>query len=420
LLEHATALGHWHPAIASCPPSPPVPQELVASEDVPALQEAFDTFVAQVEAWWSVADPLIKQRLDQESRARTERTTEEEGLKALASQRSRLGKDVLELELKAQARDKRAQELDAEAATCRETVQKLDAALEPYASLDAEIATHTQARDGNKAGHEAFLKAKTLAEELEPRQEQLAERQQAETDARSELGTQEQAWALAQAAFSPAKLQAARDTHEKCVGQAKAVETKLEHAREELGKQDKRFEEWHKACQEQERVREQIAHCEAAIALTQLARKTLQSAAPAVAQHLCDRIAARAQSVFNQIHLEPVSLSWDAERYSLRITPGDRRFAMLSGGEQTKLALAMTLAMVEELSGLRFCIFDEPTYGVDADSRRKLADAVLAAQQAAGLEQLLLVSHDDAFEGKIEHAIVLSKSAAQGTVVLSP
>jgi hypothetical protein len=29
--------------------------------------------------------------------------------------------------------------------------------------------------------------------------------------------------------------------------------------------------------------------------------------------------------------------------YSLRVTPGDRRFAMLSGGEQTKLALAMTL-----------------------------------------------------------------------------
>ena len=34
----------------------------------------------------------------------------------------------------------------------------------------------------------------------------------------------------------------------------------------------------------------------------------------------------------------------------------------------------MTLAMIEEFSGLRFCIFDEPTYGVDADSRHKLAE----------------------------------------------
>ena len=91
---------------------------------------------------------------------------------------------------------------------------------------------------------------------------------------------------------------------------------------------------------------------------------------------------------------------------------------MLSGGEQTKLALAMTLAMAKEFSGLRFCIFDEPTYGVDAESRPLLANAVLEAQEAAGLEQLLLVSHDDAFEGKIEHAILLEKSSEGSRVAL--
>lgn len=77
----------------------------------------------------------------------------------------------------------------------------------------------------------------------------------------------------------------------------------------------------------------------------------------------------------------------------------------------------MTLAMIKEFSRLRFCIFDEPTYGVDAASRSKLADAILDAQQAANLEQLLLVSHDDAFEGKIEHVVVLGKSVAKGTYV---
>jgi exonuclease SbcC len=75
--------------------------------------------------------------------------------------------------------------------------------------------------------------------------------------------------------------------------------------------------------------------------------------------------------------------------------------------------------MVQEFSRLQFCIFDEPTYGVDAESRSKLADAILQAQEAAGLEQLLLVSHDDAFEGKIEHAVLLKKSATQGTAVVA-
>ncbi len=91
---------------------------------------------------------------------------------------------------------------------------------------------------------------------------------------------------------------------------------------------------------------------------------------------------------------------------------------MLSGGEQTKLALAMTLAMIQEFSGLRFCIFDEPTYGVDAESREKLGDALLESQKTAELEQLILVSHDDAFDGKIEHSIFLRKTAANGTEVV--
>ena len=149
------------------------------------------------------------------------------------------------------------------------------------------------------------------------------------------------------------------------------------------------------------------------------ARRILRDSAPRVAQHLCDRIAARAQRLFNEINHEPSDIVWSAERYSLRVEPGDRRFAMLSGGEQTKLALAMTLAMIQEFCPLRFCLFDEPTYGVDADSREKLADAIVEVQKASGFDQLLLVSHDDAFDGKIEHVILVRKSAGSGTEVVA-
>jgi exonuclease SbcC len=152
--------------------------------------------------------------------------------------------------------------------------------------------------------------------------------------------------------------------------------------------------------------------------LTQIARRVLQKAAPKVAQHVCRRVAARAQQIFNQINPEPIELEWMAEKYSLRIDPGDRRFAMLSGGEQTKLALAMTLAMIQEFSGLQFCVFDEPTYAVDADSRQKLADAILRLQDVneSKLEQLLLVSHDDAFEGRIENVVLIRKTGSAGSM----
>lgn len=51
-------------------------------------------------------------------------------------------------------------------------------------------------------------------------------------------------------------------------------------------------------------------------------------------------------------------------------------------------------------------------------SRQKLADAIIDAQEAAGLDQLILVAQDDAFEGKIEHANRLEKSATLGTAVV--
>ena len=68
-----------------------------------------------------------------------------------------------------------------------------------------------------------------------------------------------------------------------------------------------------------------------------------------------------------------------------------------------------------EFSTLRFCISGVPTNGVA--TRSKLADAILLVYNAARLYHLLLISHADASEGKVEHAILLKKSVVSGTVV---
>ena len=185
----------------------------------------------------------------------------------------------------------------------------------------------------------------------------------------------------------------------------------------ELDREQKRVRELAAAELERSTLDLEIARLNASIALTEKARAILKNAAPQVAQHLCHRIAAQAQQIFNRLNLDPCELVWSAQQYSLRIHPGDRRFAMLSGGEQTKLALAMTLAMIQQFSALRFCLFDEPTYGVDADSREKLAEAIVEVQKISGFDQLILVSHDDAFDGKIGHVVCVKKNAATGTAV---
>lgn len=408
----------WDAKICPLPARIALPERETTPEDVQVLQQSIERFSAEAETWWGGASLRIADRLQEIANAKTDRTRSETTLRSLTEQLEGLAREIIQLGEDTEGKALEAARFEEEAAGFVQKVERLDEALKPHETLDGEIDGQVAVRDTNKAGYESFLRAKPQAEDLENRRGLVDQRRQEEGALAAILGEREETLVKAQEAFDPEKLALAREEYDKKVGEATAAETNLKHAKLEQAMQETRFGEWGEAVDDHRVVLREIARCNAAIDLTELARRTLRDAAPAVAQHLCNRIATRAQAVFNQINPDPVELAWDAERYSLRITPGDRRFAMLSGGEQTKLALAMTLAMVEEFSRLRFCIFDEPTYGVDADSRSKLADAILQAQEAAGLDQLLLVSHDDAFEGKIEHAVLLRKSVAAGTAVL--
>ena len=407
----------WHDGIDPIPKEVALPKEDLTPCHVATLQQGTEAFASEACSWWSEAAPKISERLSDAHTAKTGRTKHEADLTNYTKNLAALEREIAQLGRDAEAKDSEAGRCDVEAAAFLTIVGALDEQLKPYATLDGQMDVQKTIRETNKTAHERYLTSKALADDLEPRHEILEQGQAKENAAANIRKENARALKEAQQSFDPEKLKFARGQYEQKLGEASTAAANLVHAKGKLVEHEARFRQWVDACRERDTIEKEVARCAAAIELTELARKILRDAAPAVAQHLCNHIAARAQAVFNQINPDPVELEWNAEHYSLRITPGDRRFAMLSGGEQTKLALSMTLAMVEEFSGLRFCIFDEPTYGVDAESRRKLADAILEAQQAADLEQLLLVSHDDAFEGKIEHAILLRKSAAGGTAI---
>jgi exonuclease SbcC len=301
-------------------------------------------------------------------------------------------------------------EAGAKAATAR--LLELDDKLKRFSNLEQEIRERHDAKDKYAQDHKLYLQNQPVAAKIDLVRDGLKISLETEARAREQVQQKTTAFELANKEFDPLALENARNLVAAAGVKLSNDEKDLQSAQRELKQERDRLKQWKEACTERERIDGEIARLKAAGELARLAGKVLKNAAPAVAQHLCTRIAANAQRIFNQINQDPIELEWKAEpQYSLRVVPGDRRFGMLSGGEQTKLALAMTLAMIQEFSGLRFAVFDEPTYGVDADSRQKLADAILEAQKAAGLEQLIVVSHDDAFEGKIEHVVMLRKTA---------
>ena len=408
--------------VQQVPPMPECPDPRTKGVEADAFASSHQKnadYLHQLQLWWRGTENVVQARinavLEEEGRRKSDQRDEFNATDYLRRIESEIGKLAV-------AED---EQREAAAACQRESaeLEKIIAGLEQrrraFGFLGEEIALLEQTQERYRSDYQQYLGAKPLADERSSRERELNARREQEGRADAELRLCDSKLSELSEGFDEAALTAVRREFE---GMRAVVATELanlENVRRENDREESRFREWQAACARRDEIDRVVARLGAAIKLTELARVVLRDSAPMVAQQLCDRIAAQAQRIFNRINHEPVELRWEAApRYSLRVIPGDRRFAMLSGGEQSKLALAMTLAMIQEFSGLRFCVFDEPTYGVDAESREKLGEAMLESQKAAELEQLILVSHDEAFDGKIEHSIFLRKTAIDGTEVV--
>jgi exonuclease SbcC len=342
-----------------------------------------------------------------------ERVAHERDLDNTKKRLEQIESDSTELTQKIEALSRESSKADTEAKGVAARIFELDEKLKAFTNLEQEFRQQHETKDKHAQDHKLYLQNQPLAARIDSFRETLKTSLEAENRAREQVQLRTASFELANKRFDPVALENARNTVAAAAAKLSNDEKDLQSAQRELKQEKERLKQWKEAREEHDHIETEIGRLKAAGELARLAGKVLKNAAPAVADHICKTIAADAQRIFNQINQDPIELEWKAEpQYSLRVIPGDRRFAMLSGGEQTKLALAMTLAMIRKFSGLSFAVFDEPTYAVDADSREKLADAILEAQKAAGLEQLIVVSHDDAFEGKIEHVVMLRKTAA--------
>jgi DNA repair protein SbcC/Rad50 len=139
---------------------------------------------------------------------------------------------------------------------------------------------------------------------------------------------------------------------------------------------------------------------------------TLKKAAPEVAKMLLARISQEANLFFREItgNAEQ-TLGWKEDyEVSLEEYGHERPFATLSGGEQMAAALSVRLAILQELSDIRFAFFDEPTVNMDAERREKLALAIHGISQKLKFSQIFVISHDDTFESHTDYVISVGKN----------
>jgi exonuclease SbcC len=99
----------------------------------------------------------------------------------------------------------------------------------------------------------------------------------------------------------------------------------------------------------------------------------------------------------------------------------DREVSNLSGGERTLLAFAYRLGLGQLIMqsrtghGLSMLMLDEPTenLGSEDGSIERLAEAI---SRFKAIEQIIAVTHSEAFAGKAEHVIILEKEAENSKI----
>ncbi len=178
---------------------------------------------------------------------------------------------------------------------------------------------------------------------------------------------------------------------------------------------------------EKEKTRQEIIDLEQAVTqqkkaqeLLRMVRNTLNQAGDKIAEVYRQYLGREADILYQQIANENVHLTW-VEDYEVKIidqldgSERERTFTQLSGGEKMSAAVAVRLALLQQLSGLGIGFFDEPTANLDEKRRSNLARII--PHITGNFRQIFIISHDDTFDAITENVILLRKEAGKGTKV---
>jgi exonuclease SbcC len=171
-------------------------------------------------------------------------------------------------------------------------------------------------------------------------------------------------------------------------------------------------------CEELKVLCQEKAHHEAVKGHLNFIRRTIRDAGPLVTSLLVARISRDAQELFRAlIGDETLGLRWTADYEIIMLEHGrERTLDPAAGSEKGAAALAVRLALLQNMGDIRFAFFDEPTVHFDEERRGRLVEGLLGLRC---FTQLFVISHDDAFERNTNHVVRVEKPGDYSIVTTS-
>lgn len=294
-------------------------------------------------------------------------------------------------------------------ADCLHDIEQLDSQLRVFATLDVEAGEANAQKKRCAAGYQTYLENRQLGNSLASAIELFEQRQQLLATEREALQkvVEEHAALMSQYdAELHARCEEIERQLENAISSAKAV---IETRRQELSKLEQEIIELEaialrlqNVCVEGETLVRQAS-------AFKFVRESIRDAGPKIRRRLVQSIADQANHFFREIMDDHrPTLLWNSDDYAVSVEQqGEQRsFQLLSGGEQMAAALSIRLALLSQLTEVRFVFLDEPTTNLDDKRRGYLATKL---SQIQSLHQIFVISHDDTFEQSSQHTVMVNK-----------
>lgn len=282
------------------------------------------------------------------------------------------------------------------------------AALQVFAALDEELDATDREIAATEEDHRRYTANERVAGELEERRRTLEALQGQVADAIARRDALAGRHAEAESAYDGEQHRQTREAHEVASQAVAQLDGRIVSGEEQLEEKQRELEQLDRV---QARLDEKEAERQRLIAQSDalgFVRAGIRQAGPVIARRLVQAVSYQADRIFRDVLGDPsLRLTWERD-YGITVTHGSasRSFMQLSGGEQMVASISVRMALLMELSAIRTLFLDEPTAFLDEVRRDQLADRI---GQIDGLQQIVVITHDDAFAREGDRVIRLYK-----------
>ena len=287
-------------------------------------------------------------------------------------------------------------------------LEEIEDELEAFEGLDEELAGAEETLAETESGYNRYLQYEKQASQVEERQE-MVERLEGEREKfEGELNETKEELEVLQESFDEERLEtldseidALRGEIERARGILDEKQENLEEARTKIDRLEAKLDD------RQEKL-QQLKGLRADEEFANWVRENVRQAGPKMREIITDRIGERANELFRSIRgASAETLEW-TNNYEIVVHDADVRksFSTLSGGEKMAAALAVRLAILEQLASVGIAFLDEPTANLDRQKKRNL---VTQLKQLDSFDQLTVISHDETFDSMTDYTITVEK-----------